>query len=306
MTSPYFTVFTPTYNRAHLLHRVYNSLLAQTFRDFEWLVVDDGSSDNTRQIVETWCAEANFTIRYFWQENAHTKVAFNHGVREAYGELFLRLDSDDEALPEALSTFKRIWLDIPDADRNRYVGVTGLCVDPAGNIVGDRYPDDILDSTSTETMLRYRIGGEKWGFQRVDVLKEFPYPEDVVGFAPESIVWTRISRKYLTRYVNVPLKIYFPGEDSVTNALPDLVKRSDGRTLLAREILEYDWKWIFVNPLAILKEAVAYTCFGMHLAASQDAKKWLLKGLIPRLLVALVWPAGFIRYHLSNWTSRHG
>jgi glycosyltransferase involved in cell wall biosynthesis len=306
MTSLYFTVFTPTYNRAHTLHRVYNSLLAQTFRDFEWLVVDDGSSDNTRQIVEAWCAEANFPIRYFWQENAHKKVAFNRGVREARGELFLTWDSDDEAVPEALATFKRIWLDIPNEDRNRYSAVTVLCADPAGNIVGDRYPDDVLNSNSIETMLRYRISGEKWGFQRVDVLKEFPFPENVVGLVPESVVWHRIARKYLTRYVNVPLRVYHPGEDSLSSGFVDYRARSDGRTLLARETLEYDWKWILVNPMAILKEAVAYTCFGMHLAASQDGKQWPLKGLIPRLLVALMWPAGFVRYHLSNWTSRHG
>ncbi|MDD5631285.1 MAG: glycosyltransferase family A protein [Methylococcales bacterium] len=302
-SSPLFTVFTATYNRAYILSRVYESLKRQTLRDFEWLIVDDGSSDNTRQIVQAWCAEANFPIRYLWQENAHKKVAFNRGVREANGELFLALDNDDEALPEALATFKRIWFDIPDSDRNRYSAVTGLCIDPAGNIVGDRYPDDILDSTATELALRYRISGEKWGFQRVDVLREFPFPEDVVGWVPESIVWNRIARKYLTRYVNIPVRIFYPGGLSSD---PDGAKRSDGRTLLARETLEYDWKWIFVNPLAILKEAVAYTFFSMHLAASQDGKQWPLKGLIPRLLVALMWPAGFVRYHISKWMSRHG
>lgn len=304
--SPLFTVFTASYNRAHTLPRVYQSLKRQTLRDFEWLVVDDGSVDNTRQLVQAWCAEADFPIRYMWQEHAHTKVAFNRGAREARGELFLRLDSDDEALPEALETFKRVWFDIPKADRNRYSAVTALCVDPAGNIVGSRFPADILDSNSIETHLRYRIWGEKWGFQRVDVLREFPFPEDVVGFVPESVVWYRIARKYVTRYVNVPLKIYSPGEDSVTAGLVDVAKRSDGRALFAREVLEHEWRLFAINPLAILKEAFAYTYFSMHLASSQGGKRWPLKGVIPRLLVALMWPVGFVRYHLDNRRSGHG
>jgi len=304
--SPLFTVFTATYNRAHTLPRVYESLKRQTLRDFEWLIVDDGSVDNTRQLVQAWCAEADFPIRYLWQEHAHKKVAFNRGVREARGELFLTWDSDDEALPEALDTFKRVWFDIPKDDRDRYSAVTALCVDPAGNIVGSRFPADILDSNSMETRLRYRIRGEKWGFQRVDVLREFPFPEDVVGLVPESVVWYRIARKYLTRYVNVPLRVYHPGEDSLTAGLSDFQARSDGRTLLAREILEHDWKWFLVNPLAILKEAIAYTCFSMHLASSQDGKRWPLKGVVPRLLVALMWPLGFVRYHLDNRMSGRG
>jgi glycosyltransferase involved in cell wall biosynthesis len=305
-TAPLFTVFTPTYNRAHTLPRLYASLQRQTCRDFEWLVVDDGSVDNTRQLMQAWSAEADFPIRYIWQEHAHKKVAFNRGVQEACGELFLTLDSDDEALPEALDTFKQVWEDIPKNDRYRYSAVTGLCVDPAGNIVGSRFPTDILDSNSIETALRYRIRGEKWGFQRVDVLREFPFPEDVVGLVPESLVWYRIAEKYLTRYVNVPLRVYHPGQDSLTAGLSDSRMRSDGRTVIARDILEHHWRWGVVNPLAILKEAVAYTYFSMHLASSQGGKRWPLQGVVPRLLVALMWPVGFVQYHLDNRRSGRG
>ena len=82
-----FTVLTPTYNRAHTLARVYDSLCAQIFQDFEWVVVDDGSTDNTRELVEHWCQTAVFPINYVWQPNQHKKTAFNRGVREARGEL---------------------------------------------------------------------------------------------------------------------------------------------------------------------------------------------------------------------------
>lgn len=90
-TPPFFTILTPTYNRAGTLHRVYESLCQQTFKDFEWVVVDDGSTDNTHASVLAWQARAAFPIRYVWQNNQHKKTAFNRGVREARGELIVGL-----------------------------------------------------------------------------------------------------------------------------------------------------------------------------------------------------------------------
>ena len=101
-----FTVFTPTYNRAYTLHRVYESLKAQTYRDFEWLIVDDGSNDNTRELIQKWQNESLFSIRYIYQQNSGKHIAFNRAVREAKGELFLTLDSDDACVEEALERFK--------------------------------------------------------------------------------------------------------------------------------------------------------------------------------------------------------
>lgn len=91
---PTFTVFTPTYNRAHTLLRVFSSLQAQTFQDFEWLIVDDGSTDGTEELIKHWGSESHFPVRYFKQENRGKHVAFNRGVREATGQFFLPLDSD--------------------------------------------------------------------------------------------------------------------------------------------------------------------------------------------------------------------
>src|SRR5229473_1606416 len=89
-----FTVFTPTFNRSQTLSRVYEGLRLQTFRDFEWLIVDDGSTDGTKELVEKWQTESAFLIRYIYQENQGKPAAFNHGVQEARGELFVTLDPD--------------------------------------------------------------------------------------------------------------------------------------------------------------------------------------------------------------------
>ncbi|MDL0414398.1 glycosyltransferase family A protein, partial [Clostridioides difficile] len=92
-----FTVFTPTYNRAHLLENLYNDLKAQTydFNDFEWLIVDDGSSDSTKELVEKFISENKLNIRYIYKENGGKHTAINLGVKNADGELFFIVDSDD-------------------------------------------------------------------------------------------------------------------------------------------------------------------------------------------------------------------
>lgn len=215
-----FTVFTPTYNRARTLPDVYESLKTQQFRDFEWLIVDDGSKDGTAELVEAWQKEACFPVRYFYQENKGKHVAFNLGVRHAMGELFLTLDSDDTCVPEALEKLISHWHRIPEAEKHKYSAVTGLCIDKMGEIVGTSFPADIIDSNSFEIDSKYGVTGEKWGFQRTAVLKEFPYPEfRDEKFVPESIVWNRISLKYKTRFVNEKLRIFeiLPGGLSDSN-----------------------------------------------------------------------------------------
>src|SRR6266705_680676 len=145
-----FTVFTPTYNHAYTLHRVYESLCVQTYRNFEWLVVDDGSSDDTRKLIDTWEQQARFPLRYIYQPNQGKHVAFNRGVREARGELFLCLDSDDGCVPKALERLKYHWDQIPFSQRHRFSAVTALCIDELGGLHGSRFPQDITDSDSLE------------------------------------------------------------------------------------------------------------------------------------------------------------
>jgi len=297
-----FTVFTPTYNRAHTLSRVHACLESQTFRDFEWLVVDDGSTDHTRSLMESLRHKASFSMRYIYQKNAHKKGAFNRGVRESLGELFLTLDSDDECVPNALERLWWHWMNIPQSVRTRFSAVTGLCADEDGNLVGDRFPtessDGWIDSDSLEIRYRYHVKGEKWGFQRTDVLRNFPFPEDVQGHVPEGVVWSAIARRYRTRYVNEVLRIYHRGNDQLTRSR-DPGKYGDGHAFWAREVLENEWRWMRLDPVWMLKVAANYTRFHRHLHRTQRHKQWPLKEIVPRLLVALMWPVGVGRYWLD-------
>src|SRR5260370_42528889 len=140
-----FTVFTPTFNRSQTLSRVYEGLRLQTFRDFEWLIVDDGSTDGTKELVEKWQTESAFLIRYIYQENQGKPAAFNHGVQQARGELFVTLDSDDACVPQALERLKYHWDGIPTAEKDKFSAVAVGCACQNGRVVGDEVPPCGLD-----------------------------------------------------------------------------------------------------------------------------------------------------------------
>jgi hypothetical protein len=287
MPAPLFTVFTPTFNRAGTLGRVRDSLERQTFRDFEWLIVDDGSVDGTRELVAGWTAQAGFPIRYQWQENAGKHVAFNRGVALAQGELFLPLDSDDECVPHALEAFRRHWLAIPEAERGRFSAVTALCADPDGRVVGERFPRDVIDADSREAVLAWGIRGEKWGFHRTAVLREFPFPEPPgTRFVSEGVVWLRIAGRYRTRFVNEALRIYHrdlsPAAGALSALSPGVVV---GRLLYYRVILDECTAYLGRAPLAMLRAAVGAARYGCDhgdgpLAQARALRRWRARALV--------------------------
>jgi len=215
-----FTVFTPTYNRAHTLARVYNSLANQTFKDFEWLIVDDGSTDNTEKIVKKWIHNSGFTIRYIKKQNGGKHTAINVGVKEAQGELFLILDSDDSCVPETLERFDFHWNSIPSEDKNKFSGVTVLCKNSAGKIVGDKFPESPMDMSALKIRSQYKVDGEKWGFHKTDIFKEFPFPEfKGERFISEGLIWNRMAMKYKVRHVNEALRIYEYSPDGLVASM---------------------------------------------------------------------------------------
>lgn len=289
-----FTVFTPTYNRADTLHRVYASLAAQTYRDFEWLICDDGSTDDTRERVERWQHQAAFPIRYVWQPNQGKHVAYNHGVREARGELFLGLDSDDACVPHALARLKELWDSIPESARARFSAVTVLCVDQHGHLVGDRFPFDPTDSDSLEIRYRWKVRGEKWGFQRTAVLEEFPFPVvDDVRHVPPSVVWNAIARRYKTRYVNEVLRIYYVRER------PDRLSTARARITHARGLVVRDWSllhhdlhWFRVAPLRFVGAATNYIRYSLHARSGLGEALRRLDPPAARTLAVVTLPLG--------------
>jgi glycosyltransferase involved in cell wall biosynthesis len=302
--SPCFTIFTPTYNRAHTLPRVYKSINSQTFRDFEWVIVDDGSSDNTAALISEWQRVSDFDIFYIYQDNSHKKTAFNRGVRAARGAYFLCWDSDDTAPSDALSIFLEYWLQIPENEQSKFVGVTGLCINEAGEIVGDKFPSSPYDSNTLATTFGIGIRGEKWGFQRTAILKDYPFPDFIKGLVGESLVWNAIARKYRTRYINRVVRTYHMEVDSLIHSQKTLKKMriiAEGQCYAASNFLDNDWQWIFRSPMKVCKIAANHTRFALHLSQTDRGHlTYPPKSLPGKILQMLGWPVGFLVYKVDQ------
>lgn len=292
-----FSIFTPAYNAEATLERVFESLMAQTFRDFEWLIVDDGSSDGTSDLVATFRSrgDVDFPIRYFWQENQHKKVAHNRAVKESEGEFLLPTDSDDRFPAQALQRFVDYWESIPEEKRERFAGVTGLCRYEDGSIVGDRFPTDTwLDSTPQELQYRYRVQGEKWGFTRTDILRRYPFPEAIRGYVPEGVVWSAVGREYLTRFVNEPVRIYY--QESQGTKKGDLRRAKDpGRLYQKYLVLSDEIRWFRWAPVWFLMEAARMNRFYCHCGPDTFSRYWpSSRG--GKILALLTFPLGALWY----------
>lgn len=203
MERPFFTIFVPAYNRAHTIVRALDSIPQQSCQDFEVILVDDGSTDNTRDVVNAWNQQHDDIVRYIHKENGGKHTAHNLAVQQARGELFMTLDSDDALAPEALQRARDVWGGIPAHVRDEFAGLEGHCVDLQGNLLGDWYPDAPLDSDYITVRHKLAVTGDKTNFTRTDVLRAFQYPEfEGERHVRPSLLWKRIAHHYKTRYVN--------------------------------------------------------------------------------------------------------
>lgn len=206
MKHTFFTVFTSTFNRKHTIHRVWESLINQTNKNFEWIVIDNGSEDGIKPLLEEYKSMADFDVRLIFQENQGKFMAFNKAVDIAKGELFIPADSDDCFEYNTIDTFNNIWNDYKSDDIS---GIDVLCKYEDGNIVGEKFPIEGV-STYKEIYYRYKVGGEKWGCVRVDILKKYKFPDFFkVKRLPDSFVWTPIGFNYNRVFINKALRTYY-------------------------------------------------------------------------------------------------
>jgi glycosyltransferase involved in cell wall biosynthesis len=306
--APLFTIFTPTYNRAHILHRAFDSLRAQTLRDFEWLVVDDGSTDGTDKLVAEWMQSADFPVRYLFQEHAHKHIAHNRALAEARGRFFSCLDSDDALLPDALEKLAYHWNTIPESERHAFIGVDALCCDQDGKIVGDRYPREPLDATLREQKYVYRLRGEKWGVGLTEILRRYPFPE-IPGnnYVPEGIVWLEIAKKFKSRAVNEVVRIYYfdEAEPGVTVAKKrNMAAHAVGRWHFYLWLINNDLEYFFRSPMPFLKGAVMLPIVGWYSAHTLRDSLRGLKRWSGKLMVLAALPLAGLLYLLDKAGTR--
>lgn len=233
------TVFTPTYNRAYILENLYRSVQRQTYTDFEWLVVDDGSVDNTEDLFAVWCQEENpFPIRYIKKENGGKCRAINMGLELAQGELFFTVDSDDYLTDDALEKVVHWEAELPKDQKFCAVsGNLGTAPDVTPNIA---LPKPWLDGNAFD---RYgAVNGERAMIFYTDVHRKYLYPGfSGENFMTEAIAWNRMAHDgYQIRFFDDIIWIYEYKEDGLTKAGESIFYRNPrGYGLFLREKIQF-------------------------------------------------------------------
>ena len=195
MNKPFLTVFTPAYNRAYTLPRTYESMKQQRNTDFIWLIVDDGSSDNTAELVRQWQTEENdFEIRYIYKENGGMHTAHNTAYAMIDTELNTCVDSDDALAPDAVQIIYDAWEKVRDKG---YAGLLALDAEFDGKVIGTGFPAD-MESTTLGGYYQNGRWGDKKLILRTDVVRQYPsYPTfEGERFVPLSTLYTMIDKDY--------------------------------------------------------------------------------------------------------------
>lgn len=168
------TVFTPAFNRAHTITRTYNSLCQQTCMDFEWLVIDDGSTDDTRALIEKWQKEHLIDIRYVYQENQGMHGAHNTAYKNITTELNVCIDSDDWMPTDAVEKIVKYWREFGS---DKLAGLVGLDKTESGRVIGERLPENVKKIKLLDYYNKFHGSGDKKLVYRTDVIKQYPeYP----------------------------------------------------------------------------------------------------------------------------------
>ncbi|MBQ8230375.1 MAG: glycosyltransferase family 2 protein [Lachnospiraceae bacterium] len=233
------TVFTPAYNRANTLSRTYDSLCVQDCKDFVWLIIDDGSTDHTAEMVKNWQSEDNgFEIQYIYKDNGGMHTAHNTAYENIHTELNVCIDSDDKMASGAIGKIKATWEKIRDKG---YAGIIALDSDFAGNIIGKGFPENLIDTTLGGY---YAAGGagDKKLIYRTDVINSVPpYPvfpgEKYVGLVYK---YTLIDQKYKMYVMNeVVCKVEYQADGSTGTMWKQYLKNPNGFAFLRKVAMQY-------------------------------------------------------------------
>lgn len=237
------TVFTPTYNRAYILQRCYESLVRQTSKDFIWLIIDDGSTDNTKSLVDQWIKEKNeFEIKYVYKENGGMHTGHNKAYELIDTELNVCIDSDDFMPDNSVELIVDFW---SKYGSNRYSGIVSLDNDDKGNIIGTKLPN----KKSIKLCDFYDMGGkgDKNLIYRTDIMKKYPpYPEfQGEKFVPLDYKYLLADQEYDLLILNEPTcTVEYMEDGSSMNMFSQYYKNPRGFSFMRKVHMIYDKKFI--------------------------------------------------------------
>lgn len=291
---PLLTVFTPAFNRAYILHLGYEALVRQTCKDFVWLIVDDGSTDNTKELVDGWIRENIINIRYFYQQNQGMHGAHNTAYRLIETELNICIDSDDYMAKDAVEKIIFFW---KKYSGNNVAGIIGLNADFDGKLIGKSFPDGLKRTT----LDGYYAGGGCGD-------KKLIYCTDIIRKYPEYPIFKG------EKYVSLGYKYQLIDQDYELLVMNDVLAhveyRQDGSSLnMLRQYVRNPQGFAFIRKISMqlaptrkrrFIEAIHYVSSSLMLKNRQFLHEAPAKGLTLLAIPFGLCLFGYIRYKTKN------
>ena len=281
------TIFTPTYNREKTIVRLYNSLVQQSNDYFEWLIVDDGSTDGTRRLIEEFQAQKKLRIRYIYKENGGKHTALNVGMREANFEYFVCVDSDDYLESGAVDILLRfIEQEKPD-------GVIAYKKDDKNkSLIGDAFPEQKSESTLFELINTFHCIGDRTLVFKTELIRDIFIPEPCdVKFFPETYIYDKFDLKHRCKLLRECICICEYMDEGYS---------ANFRKLMIDNAISM--KWFYAERIDFpssfvqrFKSAFRYDAYSM-LAKSQEGK---YRGR-HKLMLIVAFPVGLIMFILYS------
>lgn len=292
-SKPLLTIFTPTYNRVHLLTRTYVSMCQQTYKDFIWMIIDDGSTDDTKKVVEEWQKEQHgFAIKYIYKENGGMHTAHNTAYDNIITELNTCIDSDDKLPPDAVETIYKTW---EKAKKNSCAGIVGLDADFDGNVIGCRYPEDHTYISIRQTAENGVVGDKKLVY-RTDVVNQYPrYPVyEGEKYGSLGYLYWEIDKDYSMYAINdVLCLVEYQPDGSSKNIWKQYYKNPKG--------------YIFVRKYRLNQKLSVKRAFieSAHYVSSciTAKEKHIIRQSPRKLMTVLAFPAGVALYYITKHIS---
>lgn len=291
------SIFTPTYNRSNTLERVYKSLVDQAYKNFEWIIVDDGSTDNTDDVIKGFLQDASFPIKHHrFAKNKGKHIAYNKALEVASGDLFTVVDSDDEIDPDALEYINNKWNGLNADLRQKLSGIYALCRLYDGSTYSSTIEQKELVTDDIEMVYKLKLTGDRWWVRRLDVVKQFPFPTDFVGpYYTEGIIWKKIGQQYKILLVNKILyTVHYDGAHSLMREQRPLEMRAQYVCLNASDHLNNYFKYILFYPKLFIGQTLHFLLYSFY--TRNIVSTWRVLKPSKLLWVLLFAPAGILAH----------
>lgn len=288
------SVLTPTYNRAHLLDKLYASLLINSNNcmgcQMEWLIMDDGSTDNTRRVVEEYSKEAMLDVKYFYQENQGKMAAINNLIKKATGDLIVECDSDDFFTKDA---FKIIVQSVKECkDMSDIYALVFLKYTKEGKNMGNEFLEDNYQSTMFSLYFKEGITGEKALVYNATIRKKFEYElENNEKFVTEARLHHKMDLEKTVRCFNKPIMTCEYQKEGYTRNINKLFKESPfGYYQYFKEIFEQDMHGVTLEKrMYVYKHYILFSILTNQKHAIRN-----VKGILNKIMVTILYIPGKI------------